>query len=329
MKLSILDQAPISSGQTAKEALDATVELAIHAEKIGYERFWVAEHHDLYGLASPNPAVMLGIIGAKTEKIRIGAGAVLLPYYKPFHVAETYNLLETLYPDRVDIGLGRAPGGSAEVSQALSDNYLKEVKHFPEAVEALRRFLHDDFSGSDIYGKINPTPIPSSAPAIWMLGTSEKSAELAADNGMYYSFADFMTDSDGPKVVQSYREKFNKNHGGHPYTIVAVNVVCAPTTEEAETLAKSQLIWKLKQDSPNSDTTIPSVKNAEDYVLNEEEAEKNEQMKQSMIIGNPTHVTEQLHQVQQKYQADELMIVTITHDKKAKQCSYELIKQEL
>src|SRR5699024_4091423 len=100
MKLSILDQAPISSGQTAKEALNATVELGQHAERLGYERFWVAEHHDLYGLASPNPAVMLGIIGAQTEKIRIGAGAVLLPYYKPFHVAETYNLLETLYPER-------------------------------------------------------------------------------------------------------------------------------------------------------------------------------------------------------------------------------------
>src|SRR5699024_11403540 len=124
MKLSILDQAPISSGQTAKEALNATVELAQLAEQLGYERFWVAEHHDLYGLASPNPAVMLEIIGAQTENIRIGAGAVLLPYYKPFNVAETYNLLETLYPVRVDIRLRRAPGDSSEISIALSHKYI-------------------------------------------------------------------------------------------------------------------------------------------------------------------------------------------------------------
>ena len=329
MKLSILDQAPISSGQSAKEALNATVELAQHAERLGYERFWVAEHHDLYGLASPNPAVMLGIIGAQTEKIRIGAGAVLLPYYKPFHIAETYNLLETLYPERIDIGLGRAPGGSAEVSMALSDNYLEGVRHYPDAVESLRQFLHDDHPTSHTFHKINPTPIPDASPEMWVLGTSEKSALLAAEKGMYYSFADFMTDTDGPEIVQTYRDKFKENHNGVPYVIVAVNVICASTNEEAEKLAKSQFIWKLKQDKQNSDTTVPSVKNAEEYVLDEEEQEKVKKMKQSMVIGNPEYVAEQLHNTQQKYQADELMLITITHDKKAKQRSYTLIQEEL
>src|SRR5699024_8109832 len=136
MKLSILDQIPISTGQTEKEALEASIQLAKLGDELGYERFWVAEHHDLFGLACPNPAIMLGVIGAQTEKIRLGAGAVLLPYYKPFHVAETYQLLETLYPGRIDIGLGRAPGGPAEVSMALSDNYLAGVRKFSEHIRS-------------------------------------------------------------------------------------------------------------------------------------------------------------------------------------------------
>src|SRR5699024_1632124 len=270
MKLSILDQAPISSGQTAKEALNATVELAQHAERLGYERFWVAEHHELYGLASPNPAVMLGIIGAQTQKIRIGAGAVLRPYYKPFHVAE--------------------------------NDYLEVVLHFPDAAESLRHFFHDEYPSSHTFHKINPTPIPNASPEMWVLGTSEKSALLAAEKGMYYSFADFLTDADGPEIVPTYRDKFKENHDGAPYVIVAVNVICASTNEEAEKLAKSQFIWKLKQDKQNSDTTIPSVENAEEYVLDEEEQEKIEKMKQSMVIGNPEYVAEQLHNTQQKYQ---------------------------
>ena len=164
---------------------------------------------------------------------------------------------------------------------------------------------------------------------MWVLGTSEKSALLAAEKGMYYSFADFMTDADGPEIVQTYRDKFKENHNGAPYVVVAVNVICASTSEEAEKLAKSQFIWKLKQDKQNSDTTIPSVKNAAEYVLDEEEQEKIEKMKQSMIIGNPEYVAEQLHNTQQKYQADELMLITITHDKKAKQHSYTLIQKAL
>src|SRR5690625_3588983 len=149
IKLSILDQSPISIGMEPADALQATIDLAKHGEMLGYERFWVAEHHDLFGLASSNPAVLLSAIGARTSKIRLGAGAVLLPYYKPFHVAETYNLLATLYPDRIDLGLGRAPGGSAEVSLALSDNYLKQVREYPERIEELMKFLHGSYPRSE------------------------------------------------------------------------------------------------------------------------------------------------------------------------------------
>src|SRR5690625_2735159 len=156
MKLSILDQAPISSGQTAQEALKDSITLAQHGERLGYHRYWIAEHHDLFGLACPNPDVMLGVIGSQTTTIKIGAGAVLLPYYKPFRVAETYNLLATLFPERIDLGIGRAPGGSAEVSMALSDNYLQQVKKYPEHIDKLKQFLHRSFPEEHLYGKISP-----------------------------------------------------------------------------------------------------------------------------------------------------------------------------
>src|SRR5699024_5881071 len=188
MKLSILDQIPISTGQTEKEALEASIQLAKLGDELGYERFWVAEHHDLFGLACPNPAVVLGIIGAQTEKIRLGAGAVLLPYYKPFHVAETYHLLSTLFPGRMDIGLGRAPGGPAEVSMALSDNYLEGVRKYPELVDELQMFVKGTFPTDHAYSKISPTPVPNISPNLWILGTSEKSALLAAEKGMDYVF---------------------------------------------------------------------------------------------------------------------------------------------
>src|SRR5690625_3169068 len=161
MKLSILDQVPITSGKDAYDALQAAIRLSQIGEKLGYKRYWFAEHHDLFGLACPNPDVMIGAIGQQTEKIRLGAGAVLLPYYRPYRVAETYNLLATLYPNRIDLGLGRAPGGSAEVSLALSENYLKGVKEFPKKISELLTFLYGSFPEEHTYHRLRATPVPN------------------------------------------------------------------------------------------------------------------------------------------------------------------------
>src|SRR5690625_5086011 len=288
MKLSVLDQAPISTGMSEQEALQAMIDLAKHAEKHGYERFWVAEHHDLFGLASPNPSVMISAIGAQTEQIRLGAGAVLLPYYKPFSVAETYNLLATLFPGRIDLGLGRAPGGSAEVSQALSDNYLAAVRKFSEQIDMLQAFLHDQFSNDHMYSKISPTPVPEVAPTVWLLGTSEKSAELAVKKRLPYTFGHFMSDQSGPNIVQKYRAGMKKQESEYDaYVIIAVNVICARTMEEANDLALRYFLWKIRQDQLISDVRIPSVEEAKQYAFSDEDYEQIEQMKGQMLIGEP------------------------------------------
>lgn len=322
MKLSILDQSPISTGQTAKEALENSIKLAQLGEKYGYERFWIAEHHDLYGLACPNPDVMLGIIGTKTEKIRIGAGAVLLPYYKPYRVAETYNLLATMFPGRIDLGIGRAPGGSAEVSMALSDNYLKQVRYFPNTLQSLIDYLYKtEFDAS-------PTPIPDKPPEVWLLGTSDKSAKLAAEKGLPYAFGHFMTNSNGQAAVQQYRQHFSSKHASKPYVIVAVTVVCAQTNEQAYDLALSPFLWKLKQQKNSKEASqIPTYKEAKMYPYSDTEKEEWEEFRQNTIIGNPEEVKKQLLQLQNIYKADEWMIVTITHSIEAKFKSYELLAQ--
>lgn len=328
MKLSVLDQSPVSDGMSEREALEVSALLAQRAEQLGYERYWIAEHHDLYGLACPNPSVMLGVIGSRTRSIRIGAGAVLLPYYKPFHVAETYNLLATLFPGRIDLGLGRAPGGSAEASLALSDNYLAAVKQFPEQIDELQHFLTDHFTKDNTTAKLSPTPVPPVPPSMWLLGTSEKSAMLAAKKQLPYAFGHFMTDKDGPKIVNSYREKLKELEDAvDPYVIVALNVICAETTEEAETLALSQCLWSIRQNKPGEHKQIPSVEEAENYAFTPEEESKIKEIKENMIIGNPDDVRDALKVLHNVYQADEYMIVTIVHDPLAKVRSYEFVKK--
>lgn len=328
MKLSILDQAPISEGQSARDALQVATKLAQLGDRLGYERYWIAEHHDLFGLACPNPDVMLGILGTQTKSIRLGAGAVLLPYYKPFRVAETYNLLATMFPNRIDLGLGRAPGGSAEVSLALADNYLKQVGEFPQQVTELQQFLTGTFSEGEMFAKISPTPIPPVSPEIWMLGTSEKSANLAAEQSLSYAFGHFMTSEDGPEMVQQYRDNFyaDKQEAG-PYVTVAIEVVCAATTARAEKIASSSILWKVRQDQQASTHFIPSIEEAWSYPYSDEEQIMVDKIKQRMIIGNPSEVEAKLQALQNEYQADEWMIITITHDPHDKYQSYELIKE--
>lgn len=324
MKLSVLDQSPVSDGNTAKEALADSIELAKLADDLGYTRYWVAEHHDMPGLACPAPDIMIGMIGSQTTSIRIGAGAVLLPHYKPFNVAERYNFLASLFPGRVDLGIGRAPGGSAEVTMALSDNFLESVRKMPSLLDQLLSFFKRDFSKDHMYAKITPSPAPSISPDPWLLGTSEKSAVLAADKGMSYAFGHFMSDKDGPSIVKKYKKHCVENSK----VLIALSIICADTTEEAEELALSDHLWKIQQAKGEGLHGVPSIEEAKAYAYTAEESAQINTMKKKMIIGNPMEVKRQMLTLQANYQADELMIVTITHSYEARKRSYELIANQ-
>jgi luciferase family oxidoreductase group 1 len=328
VKLSILDQSPISSNQTARDALNASMKLAQVGEALGYNRYWIAEHHDLPGLACPAPEIMLSFIGANTSKIRIGSGAVLLPHYKPYKVAEVYNMLATLFPGRIDIGIGRAPGGSAEAANALSDNFLQQVWNMPKKVSELLHFLENDFPLDHEFAKLSASPIPQEPPVPWLLGTSKKSALLAAENGLAYSFGQFMSGNDGAEIIQQYLDAFQPRRQSQiPEVIITITVICAETDEKAEELALSTLIWAIQR-AKGEANGVPSITEAKEYHLNDKEIGTIDKIRQNMIIGNPQKAMEKLNEVKTKYKADEVMIVTITYSPEDKIQSYQLIAKE-
>ena len=330
MKLSILDQSPISSNQTPYDALNGSVKLAQIGEALGYSRYWIAEHHDLPGLACSAPEVMLSYIGANTNRIRIGSGAVLLPHYRPFKVAEIFNMLATLFPNRIDIGIGRAQGGSAEAANALSTNFLQGVRNFPALVRELLHFIDDDFPTDNEYSKVSAAPTPENPPVPWLLGTSRRSALLAAENGMPYTFGHFMSDNDGAAIIQEYIDTFKpRKEGQTPQVIVTVSVICGETTERAEEVAASSLIWSIQTEKGEGHQGIPSITEAKLYKLTEKEIETVEKNRKNMIIGNPHEVKQKLVELKTKYRADEIMINTITYSPEDRIRSYTLIANEI
>ncbi|MFB9860618.1 LLM class flavin-dependent oxidoreductase [Salinicoccus siamensis] len=322
MKLSILDQAPISEGQSAKEALEASCQLAQVGDEYGFNRFWVAEHHALPSLASSTPEVFLGYVGAQTKRIRIGSGATLLPYYKPYKVAENFNMLATLFEGRVDLGIGRAPGGPSEASEALTDAFLPQVFKMPELVDELIQY------NENITGLPPANPLPGTPPALWMLGTSPKSAGFAAENGLSYCFGQFMSDEDGAEVVKQYRKKFQPRGGqDRPHAMLGISVVCADTSEEAHDIADSWAVWQLMQ-SEGTTAKVPSSETAHIYMETAEVPKKVEAAKQKMIIGDPADVVDELERLQNTTGVDEFMIITITHSPEDKWKSYQLISEQ-
>lgn len=303
MKLSILDQVPLFQGADAKEAMEASIDLAVAADKLGYERYWIAEHHDMDALASPAPDILLGIIGSRTSKIRIGSGAVLLPNYQPYAVAERYRMLAALYPHRVDIGLGRAPGGSAEASVALAENFLERVQKMPEYIDELLHFFQDDFPEEHLYSKVTATPVPKVQPKAWLLGTSQKSAELAISKKLPYVFGHFMGADEGPEIVSRYRKMIGVNHP----VIVAVSILCARTDKEALELTE-EVARKEKE------------RNGNKYKI---KGEKEQARKQ--ISGSPDTVRKKLDELQQLYQCDEIMVLTMAPTYQLRKDSYEML----
>lgn len=306
--LSVLDLVPVLGQADPKSALEHAVHLAQTAERLGYSRYWVAEHHDMPTIVSSCPEVLLAHVGARTERIRIGSGAVLLPYYKPYKIAETFHMLATLYPGRVDLGIGRAPGGHAHASMALSDNYLEGVRRLPETIQSLVELIADDYR---LEGQpVSARPLPAIPPELWMLGTNNKSAQFASRFGTGYVFGDFMSEQDGQTILETYRGGFQATATSPaPRVIVAVSVVCAETDEEA---ARSAELGARSFLGPSAVSD-----------------EENRQYSGRAIVGTPERVKRRLLDMREQYGADEFIVVTTAHDYGARIRSYELLAQSL
>ncbi len=326
--LSILDQSPIISGHTPARALEETVKLAQAAEALGYRRYWLAEHHAVAALADPCPEILLTRVASATTRIRVGTGGVLLPYYSALKVAEVFRMLEALFPGRIDLGLGRAPGGDMLTAQALSGGQYSAADRFAEQVQDLVGFLDGALPPGHAFERVQAMPAGPTAPPIWLLGSSDYSGALAAALGLRFAFAHFINAQGGDAVTRAYKTRFvASKREAAPHAVVCVFVICAETAAEAEKLAACVDLRRLQM-AQGQNTPIPTLAEAEAQRYSERELAYIRSQRARAVIGDPRQVRAKLLELREQFNADELMILTITGDYPSRLRSYQLLARE-
>ncbi|RXT15450.1 LLM class flavin-dependent oxidoreductase [Ammoniphilus sp. CFH 90114] len=322
--LSVLDLCPIVVGGTTQDTFRNSLELAQYVEKWGYNRYWVAEHHSMPGVASSATSVVIGYIAGGTSTIRVGSGGIMLPNHAPLVIAEQFGTLESMYPGRIDLGLGRAPGSDHATSRALRRDFMTGGQDFPELLRELQSFL-DPTSGHA--QPVRAIPGEGLSIPIWLLGSSDFSAQLAGKLGLPFGFAShFSPDYTLPALAQ-YRRSFQASEVlEEPYAMVGVNVIAADTDEEAQWLATSleQTFLNLIRGRPSQ--LCPPVKNM-DELWNEREKAIVHQQLRSTIVGSPETVKNKLQAFLNETRADEFIIAAHIYDQQARLRSYELIAE--
>jgi luciferase family oxidoreductase group 1 len=325
MRLGILDQSPVISGHTPAQALAETVALAEAADRLGYSRYWLAEHHAIAALADPCPEILLARIASATRRIRVGTGGVLLPYYSPLKVAEVFRMLEALFPGRIDLGIGRAPGGDQITAQAVSRGHYTFAEDFPQQVRDLVGFLDAALPADHPFVRVKAMPAGDTAPEIWLLGSSDYSGGLAALLGLRFAFAHFITAQGGDAVMHTYKSEFIPSaREDAPHTLLCVFAICAETGAEAERLAASIDLRRLHM-ALGVDAPVPTYAEAAARKYDERETAYIRSQRARVVLGDPPTVRARLLALAKTFAADELMIITITGDYPSRRRSYELI----
>ena len=329
MRLSVLDQTPVPTGASPRQAIANSVDLARHCEELGYHRYWLAEHHGTHGLAGSAPELLVGHIASHTERMRVGSGGVMLPHYSPLKVAELFRLLSAMYPGRIDLGLGRAPGGTPLASLALQRNREHPAgDDFLEQLAELRAWLCDGLDEHHPFSKQVATPVPETEPELWLLSSSGYSAQAAAHFGTGLCFAHFINANGGPEAMAYYRNHFVDYGGGDSkHSAIAVRVVCADTEEEAQRLSSSTDLWRLRQRVHGEHGTVPTPEEALSYAYTDLERRVLIDSRNRAIIGDAASVHDRLVSLADSYGVDEIFAVTITHDHAARVHSYELLAE--
>ncbi len=330
MRLSVLDQSPIPEGASGADALHNTLDLAQLADKLGYHRYWVAEHHGGPMLASASPEALIGPIAAATDRIRVGSGGVMLPHYSPLKVAETFTVLAALYPGRIDLGLGRASGTDPLTTFALQrDRRQASPDDFPQQLVELLAYLDDSLPGDHPFARLaQALPGRPALPTPWLLGSSPQSAIWAGQLGLRYAFADFINPGNG-EIAAEYRRRFTAERDiKAPMTAVAAWVICAETDDEAQRLATSSrmtlTLLRRGQLIP-----VPPPEKALAFLASEGRPTSGPLPNRRGIIGSPEKVHEGIERLAQEYGADEVIVVTITYDHAARRRSYELLAEAM
>jgi luciferase family oxidoreductase group 1 len=331
VKLSIVDQCPVPEGFTPAHALRNTIDLAQLADRLGYERYWIAEHHATGSFASSAPEVLIARVAADTAHIRVGSGGVMLPHYSPLKVAEVFRMLHALYPDRIDLGIGRAPGGSPLDTFALRRERTRSPMpdDFPQQMAELMAFLSGSFPDEHPFREIAVSPAMPDAPEVWLLGSSMWSAAAAAQFGVPYAFAHFIDPTHTRKAIEYYREHVNRKGGALAgQTILALGAICAETEAEAHRIYSSVRAWAQRLRQGGGRGPIPTPERALTQIGSTYGRLPNDTGEWPRVfVGDAKHLHDELVRVTGELGIEEIMIVTVVHDHKARRRSYELLAE--
>ncbi len=322
ISLSVLDLAPVAAGSSASEAVRRTVELAQLAERLGYVRYWFAEHHSMPSVASSAPEILIAHTAAATQRIRVGSGGIMLPNHAPLRMAELFHTLAALYPDRIDFGVGRAPGADHNATRALR---AAGGEGFSSQLSELLAFSRGGFPERHPYHGVHAQPDDAPFPPIWILGSSGASARMAGAAGMGYSFASHFSPTPAAPAFAAYREQFQPSpQFPQPHAILGAAVVCAETDDEAEYLAATMdLAWL--RIGRGEFLPLPSPEEALAYPYSEAERAAVRHYRALTIVGNPSVVRDRIMQSAEDSGANEVMIVSNLYSHAARLRSYELI----
>jgi luciferase family oxidoreductase group 1 len=332
LSLSILDQSTIASGRGADAAIRETLELARLADQWGYRRYWLAEHHNSDSHAGTAPEILVAAIAATTRRIRIGTAGIMLPHYSALKVAEQFRVLEAIAPGRIDLGVGRAPGSDGRTAFALNPDAAQAADRFPQQVQDLMGWLGDGLPEGHPFRTITANPAIPTRPEVWILGSSDFGAQLAAYFGLPYCFAHFITDGRGSEEAMGlYQEGFRPHPGtpgrlAAPRGALAVFALTAATEAEAFKLFQSRALWRLSRDR-GIYPPLPSLEEAEAYPYTPEDLARIERMRARALVGAPEQVVARLRAMAAAHGVEEVAVLTPCHDAQARRDSYRLLAE--
>jgi luciferase family oxidoreductase group 1 len=327
-RLSVLDVSPVASGSTSSDALRNTLDLAQLTDHLGFTRYWLAEHHNTPLIASSAPEIMIGHVASVTKNIRVGSGGMMLPNHAPLKVAETFRVLEALHPGRVDLGIGRAPGTDPLTALALRrSREALGADDFPARLNDLLTFLDHGFPQGHPLERIRAMPDDVPMPEVWLLGSSDFSAELSAQMGLRFAFAHHIAPWPAIGALRLYREHFQPSEFlAQPESLIGVSVICAETEARAEELSRPLALTLLRFRSGKM-ARFPSIEEATNYKFSPEELQIVEMNRDRSFVGTPEKVHAQLTTLADRAGVDEIMITTMTHEHADRRRSYELLAE--
>lgn len=327
IRLSVLDQSPVRKGLTAEEAVKETVELAKYTDALGYTRFWVSEHHNTGALAGSTPEVLMAHLAGQTKNIRIGSGGVMMPNHSALKVAENFRMLEALFPGRIDLGMGRAPGTDRHTAALLNPSNQFREQDFVEQLYDLNNFFHDRGDPGTPMAKIRAIPQVQTVPAMWLLSSSGQSGIFAAHFGMGFSFAHFINPNGGPQAVAAYRERFQPSEEQQEQQAnMAIFVFCSENEEKIER-HRALMDYRFNQFEKGAGIIPIGYDDIKHVTYSAGEQERIWYNRKRVVAGTPDQVKIRLTQLAEEYEVDEIIAVTITEHFEDRLQSYKLLAE--